>query len=508
MTRSIRTPRPLLPFAAALALAACSDDSGGAGDDTGSDTTTTGGAGTGDGGDGTDGGDSSSTGGGSTTGPTGSTSATSGDDGSSTTDGGSSTDDGTTSSDGGSTSGTTSGDTTSTGGTTTTTTTSSEDPASCDQLGEPCCSGNVCNGGLECAGGAVCSCVRSVADAIFVDADGTAWTGGNPILAPNDTVMTGFLNTGAPEGLSQVRQLACGLHEDGTVWCWVNTLTDNDRGQLGDGTFDAPTESRQLRAQVKQDGGGTLSGITNIAVADTLGGCAVDEDDGVWCWGSGSSGRLGNDSEMNSNDAVPVVGEDGTGTLAAVRVKVQRDTTCALDAAGELWCWGNNEFSKMGVGTGMSKTDRPVKAMNGLPTDIVDFDLSSDNIYVLLDNGEIWATGSNGSGELGNGVTGGTADEPQPVLESAGGNPVADFTDLRAWYRGVYATRGTPGQMYHWGGNNFGYAPTETMVINAPFFLPSAEWSPMGTEFDYVDVDGHVKRVAHDDYPSTVFMCQ
>jgi alpha-tubulin suppressor-like RCC1 family protein len=64
-------------------------------------------------------------------------------------------------------------------------------------------------------------------------------------------------------------------------------------------------------------------------------GCAITEGAGIQCWGSNSGGELGDRTVNDSAAPVTVVGFDGDVTRVAAGIG-----SCAVDAAGDVWCWG------------------------------------------------------------------------------------------------------------------------------------------------------------------------
>lgn len=106
-------------------------------------------------------------------------------------------------------------------------------------------------------------------------------------------------------------------------------------GQLGNAT----NTRTYIPGYVKTSNTDDLSGITELASGfDSM--CAVT-DVGVYCWGSGILGSLGNGGTSNSNVAVRVLGLGGAGFLAPV---------ASIDC-GQIYCVASNQSGVVGWGT-------------------------------------------------------------------------------------------------------------------------------------------------------------
>ena len=80
--------------------------------------------------------------------------------------------------------------------------------------------------------------------------------------------------------------------------------------------------------------------------------------------------------------------------------------TLALKSDGTVWAWGDNQIGELGIGQITYTQSTPVQAI-GL-TNIVDISAggsSQPSSYALMNNGTVWAWGSNESGQFGNGGT-------------------------------------------------------------------------------------------------------
>ena len=90
----------------------------------------------------------------------------------------------------------------------------------------------------------------------------------------------------------------------------------------------------------------TLTGATALG-ANNQHTCAVLNGD-VWCcWGDNFLGQLGIGTGDGRIHPVkdPVKAK---ATFKAVQVGTGRDSTCALDDHGKVWCWGVNHHGELG----------------------------------------------------------------------------------------------------------------------------------------------------------------
>ena len=134
--------------------------------------------------------------------------------------------------------------------------------------------------------------------------------------------------------------------------------------------------------------------------------------------------------------------------------------SCALDADGDVWCWGLNQSGQLGDGT---ITDRNVAAVvPGLPR-IRAIAVGGSHVCALSAVSRVLCWGGNWSGQLGNGETSDIQTSPVPVLDlrgvtaitAGGGHSCAIDSRNRAWC---------------WGENfdgQLGIGSTESMTVRA-----------------------------------------
>lgn len=171
------------------------------------------------------------------------------------------------------------------------------------------------------------------------------------------------------------------------LYCWG----DGARGQLGNGQlkFD-PTPSPFKVPEIGK--------VLDVAVAkDHV--CAITEARNILCWGDTKEGKLGN--AMTSPITTP--GEGVTGIADAVQVVAGDRHSCALRASKTVWCWGNNELGQLGNGNNVESRD-PVQ-VQGL-SDVTQLSTQSTTTCAIRGDGSVWCWGNGEVGQLGNGVRG------------------------------------------------------------------------------------------------------
>ncbi|MFC1482186.1 RCC1 domain-containing protein [Myxococcota bacterium] len=74
--------------------------------------------------------------------------------------------------------------------------------------------------------------------------------------------------------------------------------------------------------------------------------CALRSDGQVYCWGNGNYGRLGSGDGYSSNIPLQVVDLYDVASISA-----GFGHTCALTAGNDILCWGFNAYGQFGDGT-------------------------------------------------------------------------------------------------------------------------------------------------------------
>jgi alpha-tubulin suppressor-like RCC1 family protein len=114
---------------------------------------------------------------------------------------------------------------------------------------------------------------------------------------------------------------------------------EGTNGRLGNGDGAGNDASSATRA-------GTLTGAVELAHGSSM-SCARLASGQVWCWGYNPDGQVG-----TGTTATPVLSPTAVVTISdATSIAAATGFTCAVRASGGVWCWGNNDYGRLGVGT-------------------------------------------------------------------------------------------------------------------------------------------------------------
>ena len=184
---------------------------------------------------------------------------------------------------------------------------------------------------------------------------------------------------------------ACMVNGVGGVQCWGS----NAAGQLGNGT----TITSNVPVQVT----GLVSGVIEVEASrtdrtnvDTLSSCALLANGTVRCWGDGSRGQLGRGDTTDSTTPVQVETSAGVPLANVTQIAAGINHFCAI-SAGNLFCWGRNDFGQIGNNTTIDQI-RPVQVLTGSVTSV-----SGGAHTCAVQEGALWCWGLNDGGQLGRG---------------------------------------------------------------------------------------------------------
>jgi len=210
----------------------------------------------------------------------------------------------------------------------------------------------------------------------------------------------------------------------GQVWTWGN----NDFAQVGtvctllpigicsERAFLAPVRNNAIFAQLHQNCPLPMAKAVAAGGAHSL---ALDACGVVYAWGLNDAGQLGTNSlAALERFAIPSVFPPGT-TITAIAAG--GDHSMALDSQGNLWGWGNNLHGQLGISDQKVETSK-VPRLLPFPqnTRFTKIAAGATHSLAIDSAGNLWAWGANDTGQRGNGLLGIDSFAPSRVTFPAG----------------------------------------------------------------------------------------
>ena len=197
----------------------------------------------------------------------------------------------------------------------------------------------------QIASGGISSCVIASDDKAYCWGSNNFGQLGNGNLknssTPTPVSTTGVLAGKTIKQITAGNSYFCVIASDDKAYCWGG----GRRGALGNGS----TLSLVISTPTPVSTTGVLAGKTIKQItAGTEFTCAIASDDKAYCWGSNSSGQLGNNSTINSGVPVAV---NTSGVLAGKTIKqisAGSSHTCAIASDDKAYCWGSNSSGELG----------------------------------------------------------------------------------------------------------------------------------------------------------------
>jgi alpha-tubulin suppressor-like RCC1 family protein len=178
---------------------------------------------------------------------------------------------------------------------------------------------------------------------------------------------------------------SCALRSDGAVYCFGG----NDYGQLGQKTSEPTLAPMQL--PLPSAAASIASEVNDV--------CIVGVDGALLCWGDNAEGQIGQDDPPPFSTPLPPteVGTDRDWALA----DTGQGHTCGLRGPGDLYCWGRDTVSQLGLGDGSPEQTRTPTRV-GTQT-YVRIHAGQDHTCGIGTDGALYCWGLNMSGNLGTG---------------------------------------------------------------------------------------------------------
>ncbi|HXH04821.1 MAG TPA: hypothetical protein VNI82_00130 [Candidatus Nitrosotenuis sp.] len=236
--------------------------------------------------------------------------------------------------------------------------------------------------------------------------------------------------TGFPAGLTVTKLGAasstiCAILSDKSLYCWGN----GSFGALGIGPVSG-LNYRTTPQKVTLPAGATAEELgTSGAFSDFV--CAilpVSASKKVYCWGLNDVGQLGNGTLTTAETPTAVSIPASFAGEVPVAITTDGNTAnvshaCVLTQSAKVFCWGSNESGVIGNGTTGGTTTRVPTEINrsNIPTgDVITEIAAGASHSCLIASGKVYCWGKNGNGQLGIG-TSGTRDRPTAVSATSDG---------------------------------------------------------------------------------------
>ena len=290
---------------------------------------------------------------------------------------------------------------------------------------------------------------------LAIKKDGTLWSWGSnnrgqlgigTLIDKLQPIQVGSDNSWKEISAGQYHSLA--IKNNGTLWAWGG----NDFGCLGNNTeVDESTPIQIL----------TDSNWESVS-AGSFYSIAIKNDGTMWSWGSNEAGQLGIGNKINKFIPTKI----GVGNFWK-SVSAGGSMTIAVKADNTIWGFGFNKLGSLGLGNNNNLYLSPTQIGNN--NDWLKVSVSKDywNLYpfsvAIKNNGTLYSTGANSSGQLGNGSN---TNVSYNFTQIGNDN---DWTDIDAGLDHSIALK-TSGIIFSWGGNSSGQLGDGT---NIDKFSPS-----------------------------------
>lgn len=270
--------------------------------------------------------------------------------------------------------------------------------------------------------------------AIGTNGDAYQWMAANNPAAQEVSGPTSVVSVGEGGGIP----FGAAVTSSGRLWTWGH----DQFGELCDGnTADSEPVSQ-------------VPGVTDAA--QVQGGAQhllILTDSGtVEACGQGTDGELG-DGTFQDHSSTPV---QVRGLRDITAISAGNATSYALDSAGTVWAWGENNYGQLGNAT-TTNSDVPVQVE--LPSPAVEVFAGGSASWngqaiALLKDGSVYAWGNDKWGQLGNGIS-----EPySSVPVQATALPDETWSYVASGGEDGFALD-SKGELWEWGDKPHGHGP-------------------------------------------------
>ena len=211
----------------------------------------------------------------------------------------------------------------------------------------------------------------------------------------NGTTSTRYI-PGEVIGLPSIRKIEAGVYagyaitDEGIVYSWGY----NANGRLGDGTG----SNRYTPTLVKD-----LSNIVEISASIGAQVVALKDDGTAWGWGY-NYGNTGTLTDVSGSIPRQLLGIDGNRMNNINTIIAGNQGGLAITNEGKVLAWGSNGYGELGNGTKTNSIEPKyvMETKEQEMTKVAIIARGANYSIFAKENGEVWGTGYNGYGQIGN----------------------------------------------------------------------------------------------------------
>ncbi|BDR53463.1 hypothetical protein KIM372_13700 [Bombiscardovia nodaiensis] len=282
-----------------------------------------------------------------------------------------------------------------------------------------------------------------------------------------------------PAGVNTYTQVSPGenhtlaLGDDGIAYAWGA----NTNGQLGNNT----TVNSLSPVKVQIPAG--VFHFTSVSAGSSH-SLAIGDNGLAYAWGSNQYGQLGSVLiTVGDKSLVPVEVQLPVGLSKFKQATASVDWSIGIGDNGRIITWGYNGDYELGNGT-MSNQSLPAEALLPAGLTFTQVNTNSDSAMSIASNGQIYAWGYNGAGQLG---TGSQTTPTSPITVNP--KPGTTFTKLITGWKHTIGID-TSGNIHAWGDNASGQLGDNQGGSPGDHSLTPVSLIPVRLNITGVTVDG------------------
>lgn len=192
--------------------------------------------------------------------------------------------------------------------------------------------------------------------------------------------------------------------------------------------------------------------------------CAISNGNDLFCWGKNSQGELGAADTFERKVPVNISYLHSIST-GFKKVSTMTSHTCGLNLKGEVYCFGDNSYGQVGIGT-TSDVQVPTKVNTSAMNNeiIVDIAVASESTCLLNEIGSVYCFGKGDQGELGDSTsTSRTKPTNLAYFPPSVGGKVISLTAGSNFFCALIDN----GDLYCWGDNTSGVFGKGTIISSS-----------------------------------------